>query len=81
MKITQCHKDSELVLSDFIRVCVELGYDYKSIMSARRDAILVKKKIAVAKILREKGYSFPLIGRAMNKDHSTIIHYLRKKDD
>jgi hypothetical protein len=27
---------------------------------------------------RELGFSFPAIGRALNRDHSTIIHHVRR---
>jgi len=49
------------------------------IMSERREEPLPEARRVVAKSLRQHGYSYPSIGRAMNKDHSTIMYMV--KDD
>jgi len=38
-------------------------------------------KCLVSNRLREEGYSFGEIGKAMNKDHSTIVFYIGKMED
>lgn len=38
-------------------------------------------KCLVSNRLREEGYTFGEIGKAMNKDHSTIVFYVGKMDD
>ena len=35
----------------------------------------------VAAVLRRAGWSYPLIGKALRRDHSTIIHAVRKVDE
>lgn len=63
---------------------------YKAVLSAaqkavgkrladgrRNDDVLIR--LFAAYRLRLEGYSFDAIGKAMGRDHSTIIHYVRKK--
>jgi hypothetical protein len=40
----------------------------------------VEARIAYAKILRDKGFSYHKIANTLNKNHATIIHYLRNID-
>jgi len=40
----------------------------------------VDARRAYSKIMRERGYSFEKIGKTLEKDHATIIHYLRNID-
>lgn len=37
----------------------------------------VNARLVYAKILRERGYTFEAIARSINKDHATIIYYVR----
>lgn len=48
------------------------------ILSHRRDRKYVTPRIEIAKALRKQGLSLPAIGKIMNRDHTSIIHYLRK---
>ena len=43
----------------------------------RNEDVLIR--VFTAYQLRYEGYSFEAIGKIMNRDHSTIIHYVRKK--
>lgn len=45
-----------------------------------RKRAFVDARIVYSKILRDIGISFEAIGRTINKDHATIIHYLRNID-
>lgn len=51
----------------------ELGYDLAVIMSKRRDIEAVRQRRNVAVALRDKGYSLPAIGYAMQRHHSSIL--------
>lgn len=44
-----------------------------------REDVLVR--VFVAYKMRERGYSYNEIGKVMNKNHSTIIHYIRTMED
>lgn len=37
---------------------------------------LVELRVAVVKVAREHGHSYPAIARALKRDHSTITHYV-----
>lgn len=46
------------------------------LLSACRDADLVSARKAIAHALRNAGFSIRRIGKALNRDQSTIDHYL-----
>lgn len=46
---------------------------------SRKRAIVDGRKV-YSKILRDLGYSYELIGSTINKDHATIIHYVKDID-
>jgi len=62
-------------LKEAIRV--ELGVD---ISSRKRNRDNVDGRMIFARILRDRGYSLKSIGKSMDKDHSTVIHYLYSID-
>lgn len=45
------------------------------IKSSKREVVDARK--VYSKILRDRGYSYESIGNTINKDHSTIIHYIK----
>jgi hypothetical protein len=48
---------------------------YQDILSKRRDRTIVRARHAAMSCIREvKGYSFPRIGRAYDRDHTTVMH-------
>lgn len=53
---------------------IKSGYSANEILSRcrRSDLVAARRKIALA--LRENGFSYPQIGKVMNRDHSSIIH-------
>lgn len=59
-----------------IRRCHELGVDPFVIRgkSRLREHVIVRWRIA--KELREFGHSYPGIGRALNRDHSSVMQML-----
>jgi hypothetical protein len=50
------------------------GVDIKD---KRRNRGIVDARIVFVNVMIERGYSYSLIGRFIDKDHSTIIHYSR----
>lgn len=54
------------------------GTTAAEIKSQNRGSELVYARRLVALILRERGFSYPRIARAMNRDHSTIINTVRE---
>lgn len=58
-----------------VTVCVVEGHDVRAVRANGRNLAGVRRKIALE--ARSKGYSYPQIGRALNRDHTTIIHAVR----
>jgi hypothetical protein len=59
------------------------GENMRRLVSYQRDQHIVSCRIAIAIYLRNRGWSYPRIGAAMHRDHSSIIHLLepqRKRD-
>jgi hypothetical protein len=48
------------------------------LIGPRRVKRLVDARIEAYHLLRERGYTLPQIGNRMNRDHTTILHGLRK---
>jgi chromosomal replication initiation ATPase DnaA len=62
------------------RACEVTGVPLRDVMTARySEACYVR--FAVMKVAREQGKSLPQIGRAMGKDHTTVLHATRKADE
>ena len=53
-------------------VCIERRLPVSAVISQRRWPELVDARREVALRLREQGWSYPRIGRALRRDHSTI---------
>ena len=67
------HDLAELVVMGAERIGVPLS----KLRSDCRDRPLAYGRFWVARKAREAGHSFPAIGRALNRDHSTILQGLR----
>jgi hypothetical protein len=52
------------------------GENRRRLVSHQRDLHIVECRIAVAKYLRNRGWSYPRIGTFMARDHSSIVHLL-----
>lgn len=50
------------------------------ISQVNRNRKLVDARRVYSKILRDRGYTFYLIADSMNKDHTTIVHYMKSID-
>lgn len=52
------------------------GVSPEMIVSERRSLNLVAARKDIAEMLDARGYTSPQIGRALNRDHTTVIYYL-----
>ena len=59
-------------------ILTKYGYTIYEVQSRQRNTRLVNCKVEIARMLRDKGYSYPVIGKVLNKDHTTIMHYIKK---
>lgn len=55
-----------------------LGISVREFRRDGRPARFVRERWNVAVAARAHGFSYPVIGRALNRDHSTIIHGVRR---
>ena len=55
------------------------GLRLRSLRSQLRHPDLVAARHAIAKEARRLEYSYPVIGRALNRDHTSIMHLLRTR--
>ena len=56
------------IVNDVFLVDIELKDSRRVVVDARK---------VYSKILRDRGYSYELIGSTIKKDHATIIHYVK----
>lgn len=60
------------------RVCAMLDVNQADVLGPRRYKRLVDARAIIAAALRERGWALTDIGRAMNRDHTTIISLLKR---
>ena len=65
----------ERVLRDVAR---ELGVAVGDVVGPRRSRRFVQIRGAVMRELRAAGLSLPEIGTVLHRDHTTVLHHLRK---
>lgn len=54
---------------------------FEDIVGKDRNRLFIDARCVVALIMRERGLSYPQIGRFMKRDHSTIINLIEKADE
>ncbi len=69
------------LFDDFTLLGMGEGFSPELILSKRRDRPLVNARQHIAVGLREKGYSYPQIGRVMNRHHTSIMHLCKWRRD
>lgn len=68
-------------ISDTVaRVCKHFGVTQAELTGPKRHAHLAQARHVLAWLLRERGFSFPAIGLCLQRDHTTIMHAVRKVD-
>lgn len=55
------------------------GVTLVDVLAPNRRAHVVQARRAWAKALRERGWSYPTIARAMQRDHTTVIHLCKER--
>jgi chromosomal replication initiation ATPase DnaA len=65
-------------LNDIAEIAEEHGYTIHDILGPSRLMHLVSVRRKCMVMLREKGYSTTEIGRIMNRNHTTVVHSLKK---
>ena len=61
------------------RVSAETGLPVKEIMGKRRTAPVAAARAAVMFEARQLGFSYPLIGRLVKRDHTTAVHAVKSE--
>jgi len=61
-----------------IAEAVALEFRIPDIRIRKRSVEKVNARMTYSYILRQLGYSYKEIGRSLGKDHSTVIHYVRR---
>ncbi|HXH52568.1 MAG TPA: helix-turn-helix domain-containing protein [Sphingomicrobium sp.] len=54
------------------------GSSIKALRGASKQRELVAARVWIALRARADGFSFPEIGRALNRDHTTIVHHCQR---
>jgi chromosomal replication initiation ATPase DnaA len=68
----------QLVEAVTLRAAIEHGVEPADIMSERRLQKIAIARMTAWKRLRDLGYSLPSIGKAYNRDHTSILSGLRR---
>lgn len=63
------------------RVAVRYGYDLAELRGPSRKQDRVTVRRAIACLLRQEGFSLPVIALVLNRDHATILHGLRRIEE
>lgn len=64
-----------MLKSDFVNAAAEMFCVHpRDLVGPYRFNFLMLPRFALYKALRMRGWSYPQIGRFLNRDHSTIIH-------
>lgn len=67
--------------SDFIVAAADMFCIHpRDLVSHYKFDFLMMPRFAVYKALRLRGWSYPQIGKALGRDHSTIIYGVRRAD-
>jgi len=68
----------ERIISDVQNIADDHGVTVEDIFGKRRHAPIARARQEAFTALRWYGFSYPQIGRIFGRDHSTVIHGVRK---
>lgn len=72
----------QVLIDDVIDKASELFHVHRrDILGPYRYNFLMPARFALCKALRERGLSYPHIGRILNRDHSTVIYAAGRAED
>jgi chromosomal replication initiation ATPase DnaA len=60
------------------KICEAHGQVVREVLSDKRSRRLVRARCEVARFLRSKGWSYPVVGKKMGRDHSTIMYNVHR---
>jgi chromosomal replication initiation ATPase DnaA len=58
----------------FTEICRHYQWQIKPLIGPQRERCLVERRTVIVKQMRSEGYSYPQIGKAMHRDHASIMH-------
>ena len=81
--VNQLNTDNSAVLDDIRQTSLKLGYTFEEINNSNRQRYNVYRRVIIANYISGAYPNLTLqeIGKLMNKNHATIIHYLRIYDN
>jgi len=81
--VNQLNTDNSAVLDDLRQTSLKLGLTFEEINNSSRQRVNVYKRVIIANYISGAYPNLTLqeIGKLMNKNHATIIHYLRIYDN
>jgi len=71
-------KDIYGTRDDVLRVLVKYEMEYEDLLGKVKIQRYVDARAELSRILRRRGLSYPQIGKVINRDHTSIIHLVRK---
>lgn len=70
-----------MLKSDYVKAAAEMFHVHpRDLVSHYRFNFLMLPRFALYKALRLRGWSYPQIGRLLDRDHSTIIYGIQRAD-
>ena len=81
--VNQLNTNNSAILDDLRQTSLKLGLTFEEINNSSRQRINVYKRVIMANYISGAYPNLTLqeIGKLMNKNHATIIHYLRIYDN
>lgn len=67
--------------SDIATICARHGIALDDLRARRRDLQAVRARQELCGVLHHAGWSLPRIGRLLDRDHSTVLHAVRKWEE
>lgn len=58
----------------FAELCLRYGVSPTEVLSDCRKRKLLPVRVEMIHLLRERGWSFPKIGKVLGRDHSSVLH-------
>lgn len=59
-------------------ICAKHAVDWHDVRGPRHFSKLIPARREIVVMLRHRGWSFPQIGRVLNRDHSTAVHHYQR---
>ena len=78
-KFTKTEIRHQNCMKSYLRHVKNSDYTFAQLNGCQRSSDLVDERQRIAKELKKEGYSFPAIGKAMDRDHSSILHLVNKR--